>query len=60
MIPSRRKWLFWSVSLGHLTNDLFMSTRSVLLAFISVYMLPMSNRQIGLILSVGELMGAIS
>lgn len=59
-MPSRRKWLFWSVSLGHLTNDLFMSTRSVLLAFISAYMLPMSNRQIGLILSVGELMGAIS
>ncbi|NWG15077.1 MAG: MFS transporter [Chloroflexi bacterium] len=57
-LPSKR--LFWAVSLGHTTNDIFMSMRSVLLAFISAYVLPMSNRQIGLAISAGELVGAFS
>lgn len=57
-LPSNR--LFWAVSLGHTTNDIFMSMRSVLLAFISAYVLPMSNRQIGLAISAGELAGAFS
>jgi FSR family fosmidomycin resistance protein-like MFS transporter len=54
------KRLFWAVNLAHLTNDIFMSMRGVLLAFLSVYMLPMSNRQIGLALSAGEIVGAVS
>lgn len=56
----RGKWLFWSVNLGHMTNDLFMSVRSVMLAFMSAYVLPMSSREIGLALSLGELMGAVT
>jgi FSR family fosmidomycin resistance protein-like MFS transporter len=56
----RSRWQFWAVNLGHMTNDLFMSTRSVLLAFMSAYVLPMTNREIGLALSPGELMGSLS
>lgn len=54
------KAVFWAVNLGHFTNDTFMSMRSVLLTFISSYILPMSNRQIGLAISLGELTGALS
>jgi MFS transporter, FSR family, fosmidomycin resistance protein len=55
-----RKRLFWAVSLGHATNDSFMSMRSVLLAFISSYILPMTNRDVGLAVSAVELTGSIS
>ncbi len=57
--PSMNR-LFWAVSLGHATNDMFMSMRSVLFAFISAYILPMTNRQIGLGISIIELTGALS
>ncbi len=55
-----RNRLFWAVSLGHITNDTFMSMRSVLLTFMSVHVLPMTNLQIGQAISLGEFMGAIS
>jgi FSR family fosmidomycin resistance protein-like MFS transporter len=55
-----RKRLFWAVSLGHATNDSFMSMRSVLLAFISTYILPMSSRDVGLAVSAVDLSGSIS
>lgn len=54
------KLVFWAVNLGHFVNDTFMSMRSVLLTFISSYLMPMSNRQIGLAISLGELTGALS
>lgn len=52
--------LFWAVSLGHAVNDLFMSLRSVIFTFISAYILPMSNQNIGLAISLIELSGALS
>jgi FSR family fosmidomycin resistance protein-like MFS transporter len=55
-----RNRVFWAVNLGHATNDSFMSMRSVLLAFISNYILPMANRQVGLAMSLVELSGALS
>lgn len=57
-IPRNR--LFWAVALGHLTNDTFMSMIPVLLAFISVNILPVSTVQIGLILGVSALLGALT
>lgn len=60
MIYIPRQRLFWAVSLGHLTNDTFMSMASVLLAFISVNVLPLSKVQIGLILGIAALVGAIT
>jgi len=57
-IPKSR--LFWAVGLGHLTNDIFMSMGPVVLAFISVTVMPMSNTQIGLTISAAQMMGAIS
>ncbi len=55
-----RKRLFWAVSLGHFTNDTFMSMGPVLLAYLSVTLLPMTNTQIGFAVSIAQLMGAIS
>src|SRR5262245_54568138 len=55
-----RKRLFWAVSFGHITNDTFMSMRSVLLTFMSAHVLPMSNFQIGQAISLGEFVGAFS
>src|SRR3972149_6426075 len=55
-----RNRLFWAVALGHITNDTFMSMRSVLLTFMSAHLLPMTNLQIGQAISLGEFMGAIS
>lgn len=55
-----RNKLFWAVSLGHITNDTFMSMRSVLLTFMSAHVLPMSNLQIGQAISLGEFIGAVS
>jgi FSR family fosmidomycin resistance protein-like MFS transporter len=55
-----RQRLFWAVSLGHMTNDTFISMSSVLLAFISVNVLPMSTVQIGAVLSVTALLGALA
>jgi MFS transporter, FSR family, fosmidomycin resistance protein len=55
-----RQRLFWAVSLGHMTNDTFISMSSVLLAFISVNVLPMSTVEIGAILSITALLGALT
>jgi MFS transporter, FSR family, fosmidomycin resistance protein len=56
-IPRGR--VFWAVGLGHMVNDAFMSMGPVLLAFISVSMLPMTNTQIGLTVSASQFVGAI-
>lgn len=52
--------MFWAVGLGHMTNDTFMSMGPVLLAFLSVTMVPMSNTEIGLTVSATQLLGAVS
>lgn len=57
-IPRSR--LFWSVGLGHFTNDVYMSMGVVLLTFMSVSLLPMSNAQIGFAVSCTQLLGAVS
>ncbi len=57
-IPRDR--VFWSVSLGHMTNDVFMATGPVLLAFIGGVYLPISAAQIGIALSAREMLGAVS
>jgi FSR family fosmidomycin resistance protein-like MFS transporter len=55
-----RKARFWAVSFGHLVNDMFMSMRGVLLAFINSFLWPMTGREIGLAISLVELTGALS
>ncbi|MCB9449908.1 MAG: MFS transporter [Anaerolineaceae bacterium] len=55
-----RSRLFWAVSSGHMVNDIFMSMGPVLLAFMSVYILPISHTQIGLAVGLSQLMGALS
>lgn len=57
-LPKTR--LFWSVGIGHLTNDIFTSMGVVVLTFLSVSLLPMSNTQIGLAVSLAQLTGALS
>jgi len=57
-IPKQR--VFWAVGLGHFVNDVFMSMGPVLLAFLSVSVLPMTNTQIGLTVSAAQLLGAVS
>jgi len=52
--------LLWSVCFGHLTNDIFASMTPVLLTFLAAGILPMSNIQIGLAVSMAQLLGAIS
>ena len=58
MFPRSR--LFWAVSLGHLTNDTFISMGPVLLAFISASILPLRVAEIGAILGVTALLGAVT
>lgn len=55
-----RSRLFWSVSFGHFTVDLFSATVAVTLTFLSSHVLPMTNTQIGFALSGYQLMSAIS
>jgi FSR family fosmidomycin resistance protein-like MFS transporter len=55
-----RKRVFWAVALGHFITDTFMSIGPVLLAFLSVSILPLTNTQIGLMIGATQLMGAIS
>ncbi len=57
-IPRTRR--FWSVSLAHMLNDTFISMGPVVLAFLSVSILPMSNTQIGLTVSATQFIGAVS
>jgi FSR family fosmidomycin resistance protein-like MFS transporter len=51
---------FWSVLFGHFTIDMFSSMGSVLMAFLSVHLIPMTNTQIGLAISSYQLLGALS
>ncbi len=60
MLTLPRSRLFWSVSLGHFTNDTFMSMGVVLLTFLSVSIIPMSNTEIGFAVSAQQLAGALS
>ena len=55
-----RKALFWVVSFGHWTVDLFNGTVAVLLTFLASHFIPMSNTQIGLAVSGYQLTAAIS
>lgn len=57
-IPRKRQ--FWSVGVGHLTNDIFMSAGIVVLTFLSATILPMSNTQIGFAVSMQQLSGAFT
>ena len=52
--------LLWSVCIGHLTNDIFASMVPVVLTFLAASMLPMSNAQIGLAVSLSQLLGALT
>ena len=56
----RKHRLLWSVCIGHLTNDVFTSMVPVLLTFLAAGMLPMSNAQIGLAVSLSQLFGAFT
>lgn len=60
MLTLPRSRLFWSVSLGHFTNDTFMSMGVVLLTFLSVSIIPMTNTEIGFAVSAQQLAGALS
>jgi MFS transporter, FSR family, fosmidomycin resistance protein len=60
MVELPRKSAFFSVSLGHFTNDTFMSMGVVMLTFLSAHLIPMSNTQIGFAVSAQQLTGAIS
>jgi MFS transporter, FSR family, fosmidomycin resistance protein len=55
-----RKPLFWAVSLGHITNDMFMALGPVVLTFIAAHVMPISNTQIGIAISARQLVGALS
>lgn len=57
-IPRKRS--FWAVGLAHLTNDTFMSAGIVMLTFLSATVLPMTNTQIGLAISIKQLVGAVT
>lgn len=57
-IPRKRK--FWSVGVGHMTNDIFMSAGIVVLTFLSATVLPMSNTQIGFAVSAKQIAGAFT
>ena len=52
--------LLGAVCFGHLTNDIFSSMTPVLLTFLAAGILPMSNIQIGLAVSVAQLLGAVT
>ena len=52
--------LLSAVYVGHLTNDIFASMAPVLLTFLATSILPMSNIQIGLVVSLSQLLGALT
>jgi MFS transporter, FSR family, fosmidomycin resistance protein len=56
-LPTQRK--FWAVGIGHFTNDVFMSITGMILTFLSASILPMSLTQIGFIVSIQGLAGAL-
>ncbi len=51
---------FWAVAVSHFALDTVMSSIPVLLAFISLYVLPLSAVQFGLIVGVMQLTGAVT
>lgn len=55
-----RKRRFWAVALTHFTNDTFMAMGTVLLAFLSATILPMTNTQIGFAVSLKQLISALA
>lgn len=55
-----RKPIFWAVTLGHLTIDLFNGSVPVLITFLSAHLIPMSNTEIGLAVSAYQLSAALS
>ncbi|NDJ61699.1 MAG: MFS transporter [Chloroflexi bacterium] len=55
-----RNPLFWAVSLGHFTIDMFNGSGSVLMAFLAGHILQLSNTQIGLAISLYQLLSAVS
>jgi FSR family fosmidomycin resistance protein-like MFS transporter len=55
-----RQPLFWAVSVGHMTNDIFMSMGPVLLVFLGTAILPMSVAQIGLAVGARDILGSVS
>ena len=57
-IPRSR--VFWSVSLGHMSNDLFMAMGPVLLAFIGGVYMDIPPAQIGVAVSARQFLGGVS
>ena len=55
----RQHRLLWSVCFGHFTNDIFASITPVLLTFLAAGIMPMSNIQIGLTISIAQLLNAL-
>ena len=55
-----RHRLFWSVSLGHVTIDLFNGMGPVLLTFLSGHVMSLSNTQIGFAVSAYQMVAALS
>ncbi|MCK6577335.1 MAG: MFS transporter [Anaerolineae bacterium] len=55
-----RSRLFWSVSIGHLVIDIFNASVAVQLTFISGHILSLTNTQIGLAISLYQLVSALS
>jgi FSR family fosmidomycin resistance protein-like MFS transporter len=55
-----RQRLFWSVSLGHTTIDMFNGMGPVMLAFLSGHVMALTNTQIGFAVSAYQLTGALS
>jgi MFS transporter, FSR family, fosmidomycin resistance protein len=55
-----RKTVFWAVAFGHLTMDAFNGIGPVLLAYLSVHALPMTDIQIGFAASVYSMAGSFA
>ena len=52
--------LFWAVSLGHLTVDIFNGSVAVTLTFLSGHLMPLTNTQIGVAISAYQMTAAVS
>ncbi len=52
--------LFWAVSLGHLTVDIFNGSVAVTLTFLSGHLLTLTNTQIGAAISAYQMCAAVS
>lgn len=57
-IPRNR--VFWSVSLGHMANDIFMAAGPVLLAFIGGVYMDIPAAYLGIAISAQQMLGAVS